>query len=175
MSEENQDIYKVGVSILMIHIMLIFVFEGFALAGQDQDDTFISNRINAMINASNVVDNYNGKSALIPQGVETQEECESYGGIWDNNKCFDGLQKSTGIDFNFFDLVLGILKLPLILGNFILFIGATTLYPIILSFRLIPIIPWVPIKFLVGVGLWFYQSYIIYYLWALFTNWRGQR
>jgi hypothetical protein len=171
----KQDIFKIAVSVIMIHIMLMFVFEGFILAGQGVDDTIVLSKLENTFGSADVVESQIAKPGLVPKGVTSESECNNFGGNWVNGQCLDDLQKSVGVDFTFFDIILGVLKVAKMMGNFILFLGSVVFFSLILSFKLMPLIPWTPVQFLITVALWSYQALIIYYIWAFVSNWRGQR
>lgn len=171
----RQDIFKIAVGVITIHLILMFIFEGFALAGQGLSDTIVLSKLDDVIVGTSVIDAQIEPVGLVPQGVTSQEECESYGGVWANSQCLDNIQKNTGVDFDFFDVLLGIVKVASIMANFIKFLGSVVFFSLILSFRIMPLIPYPAIRFLVTVGLWGFQGILLYYVWAFISNWRGQR
>lgn len=171
---DKQDIYKVAVSVVLIHLMIIVITTGAEL-GFNPADNVVQAKLTEIVSQSQGVSNQIPKAGICLSGTATKSECESYGCVWNNGQCFNNLEKNTGADFGFFDVVLSILKIPIYLGKFILFIGSVLFYEIIISFKILPLISDSTGQFLVGVLLWGYQMVVIYYIWAFISNWRGQK
>lgn len=171
---ENQDIYKIVVSVVMIHLMLIFVFEGFEFGTNNPEDSIVLGKLSWAMSNSEAVNNQIADAGLCLIGA-TQTECEARGCVWDQGQCFNAMEKTTGIDFNFFDVLLSVLKLPLYLGKILLFLGSIAFFEIILSFKLMPIMARIHFMaaFLVSISLWVYNITVLYYIWTFISNWRG--
>lgn len=171
---EQQDIYKIAVSVIMIHLMLLFIFEGFAFTSNNPDDSIVIGAYD-LIPTSWGIDSQMAEIGLCLEGTATQTECEAKGCVWDSGQCFNALEDRTGVDFGFFDVILSILKIPLYLGKFLLFLGSLVFFELILSFKLMPLITNSAIRMFVTLTLWVYNSILIYFLWSFISNWRGQR
>ena len=171
---DNKDIYKIAVSVVLIHLMLLFVFEGFLMAGQT-DNSIVNNALDNVFKDAGGVSGQISDIGLCLEGTATQSECEANGCVWDNNQCFNAIEDRTGVDFGFFDVLLSIMKIPIYLGKIILFLGSIVFFELILSFKLMPLITVGALRFLVSVSLWTFQMVVLYYLWAFISNWRGQR
>lgn len=172
---ERQDIYKVAISVVMIHLVLIFVFEGFLVNGNDVSDTIILSQLSSAIDDAGAVSDQISDVGLCLEGTATQQECEANGCTWDSGQCFNAIEDRTGVDFGFFDVILSIIKIPLYLGKFLLFLGSVVFFDLILSFKLMPLMTNVVLRFLVSVILWAFGILKIYLIWAFISNWRGQR
>lgn len=172
---EQQDVYKIAISVIMIHIMLLFVFEAFAFTSNNPDDGIVYTNFNVVVGDAGGVDSQIDSVGLCLEGTATQSECEAKGCVWDSGQCFNALEKRSGVDFGFFDVILSILKIPLYLGKFILFLGSLVFFELILSFKLMPLLTNSALRFIVTMTLWVYNAVLIYYLWAFISNWRGQR
>lgn len=172
---EKQDIYKIAVSVVMIHLVLIFIFEAFTFTSNNPSDSIVIEKFNNMVTESGSVNNQIASAGLCLSGTATQGECEAKGCVWDSGQCFNAMENRVGVNYNFFDVILSIVKIPLYLGKFLLFLGSIVFFEILISFKLLPLITNFAIRFLVGVILWVYNIVLIYYLWAFISNWRGQR
>lgn len=172
---EQQDIYKVAISVVMIHIMLIFIFEGFAFTSSNPDDSIVLGALDNVIGDAGGVSSQISSAGLCLEGTATQSECEAKGCVWDSGQCFNALEDRTGVDFGFFDVILSILKIPLYLGKFILFLGSLVFFELELSFKIMPLLTNSVLRFIITLTLWVYNAVLIYYLWAFISNWRGQR
>lgn len=173
--KQKEDIYKIVVSVVMIHIMLLFVFEGFAFASNNPNDTIVLSMFDDAVIDSGAVNEQIADAGLCLEGTATEKECEDRGCIWDNGQCFNAITESSGIDFEFYDVILSVVQIVRYLGKFILFLGSLVFFEFVLSFRLMPLIPWTPLQFIITLTLWMFNSILIYYLWAFVSNWRGQR
>lgn len=172
---EQQDIFKIAVSVIMIHLMLIFIFEGFAIGTNNPNDSVVINSWNWAVGSSGGVSSQISDAGLCLKGTASQSQCEANGCIWDSGQCYNALEDRTGVDFGFFDVILSILKIPLYLGKFILFLGSVVFFEIIMSFKIAPLITNFALSFFISITLWVYNGVLIYYLWAFISNWRGQR
>lgn len=171
---EKQDIYKIAVSVIMIHLMIIFVYEGFAFSSNNPDDSIVNDALNNLIGTSDV-SNQIATTGLCLQGTATQEECVAKGCVWDSGQCFNAIEDKSGVDFGFFDVLLSIMKIPLYLGKFLLLLGSVVFFELILSFTLMPLISVPILQFFITITLWVYNMMLIYFIWAFISNWRGQR
>lgn len=175
MQQQKEDIYKIAVSVVMIHLILIIIFEGFALTSNNPGDSVVLERFNDIIGDSASVSNQISDVGLCVEGTTTEAECEARGCVWDSGQCFNAIEDRGGVDFSFYDVILSIIKIPLYLGKVIMFLGSIVFFELILSIKLMPLITIVPLRFLLTILLWGYNILIIYYLWAFISNWRGQR
>lgn len=170
----KEDIFKVTVSVVMIHVMLLFIYEGFAFTTNNPDDTIVWQQWQSTTGTAGQVENQIASAGLCLEGTATQAECELNGCVWDSGQCFNALEDRTGVDFGFFDVVLSILKIPVFLGKLILFLGSLVFFEILLSFKLMPLITNLAIQFIITITLWVFNITLIYYIWAFISNWRGQ-
>lgn len=172
----NEDLYRITVSVVMIHIILMFVFEGFAFTSNNPDDSIVMGAYN-LIPGDVGVDSQIDTLGLCLSGTATQDECENRGCVWlvedGTGVCYNAIEKSSGVDFGFFDVLLSILKIPLYLGKVLLFFGSVVFFELILSFKLMPLITSTPIRFMVTTILWVYNTIILYYIWVFLSDWRG--
>lgn len=171
----REDMYKTAVSVLMIHLILLFVFEAFMFTSPNPSDAIVMTSLNNIMGESNNVSNQIESVGLCLEGTATQTECELRGCVWDNGQCFNSVENRQGINFGFFDVILSILKIPIYLGKFIIFLGSVVFFELILSFKLMPLIHLAPLRYLVTLILWGYNALLVYYMWAFISNWRGQR
>lgn len=172
---DKEDIYKIAITVMMIHLMLIFIFEAFALTSNNPGDTIALSMFNSAVGDAGGVDSQISDLGLCLEGTATESECEARGCVWDEGRCYNALEDNSGIDFGFYDVILSILKIPLYLGKLILFLGTLVFFELILSFKLMPLIPWTPLRFIVSMTLWIYNVYLIYYVWAFISDYRGQQ
>lgn len=171
---EQQDIYKVAVSVVMIHLMLLFVIEGFAFTSSNPNDSIVMNAFNT-IPTSWGIDSQMSEVGLCLDGTATKSECETHGCVWDSGQCFNAIENRKDVNFGFFDVLLSILKIPLYLGKFLLFIGSLMFFELILSFKLMPLLTNSVLRMFVTLTLWVYNSILVYFLWNFISNWRGSR
>lgn len=171
---EQQDIYKVAVSVVMIHLMLLFVIEGFAFTSSNPSDSIVMNAFN-VIPTSWGIDSQMSEVGLCLDGTATKSECEAHGCVWDSGQCFNAIENRKDVNFGFFDVLLSILKIPLYLGKFLLFIGSLMFFELILSFKLMPLLTNSVLRMFVTLTLWVYNSILVYFLWNFISNWRGSR
>jgi hypothetical protein len=172
MAYTQKDIYKIAVSIVMIHICIILVFSGAEL-GFNPTDNEIQQKLSDFIDQTDGVGTQIPEAGLCLQGTTSQSECESHGCIWENNQCYNAVEKTTGVDFGFFDVLLSIMKIPLYLGKFLVFVGSVVFYEAIISVKVFPLVNNFVGKWILGLILWVYQMVVLYYIWAFISNWRG--
>lgn len=175
--EEQQDIYKIAVSVIMIHLMLLFIFEGFTMTSNNPEDSIVTTSLLNVFGTSEGVSSQIAETGICSAGTNSQSQCEANGCVWDNGQCFNAIENNKGINFGFFDVLLSIMKIPLYLGKFLLFIGSIVFFELILSFKLMPLISNVSsiLAGLVSITLWVYNAVLIYYLWTFISNFRGTR
>ena len=169
---DRVDIYKIAVSIILIHVCIIIFIEG-ASIGMNPDDTIINAGLNNIFSNTEVVGGQIEDLGICLEGTASESDCLSHGCIWDDGQCFSAVQKSTGVDFGFFDVILSILKIPLYLGKVIVFIASVVFYEMILSYKLMPLVSNTVLKWLIGIVLWTFQMVVLYYLWGFISNFRG--
>lgn len=169
---EEKDIFKIAVSIALIHIMIIVIMAGTDL-GVNPTDNAVQSALTDMVGNTGGIGNQISSSGLCLSGTATEEECLANGCVWQNNQCLNAMQQQASSNFNIFDLFQTLLALPLYLGKIVLFLGTIVFYEIILSFKLMPLISDTTLKWLVGVILWSYQMVVLYYSYAFISNWRG--
>lgn len=173
---DRKDIYRIAVSVVLIHLILLVIFEGFALTSvQGMNNTIVLDSLNNVFSDAEGVSGQISDIGLCLEGTATQTECESYGCVWSDGQCFNAIEDRTGVDFGFFDVILSIIKIPVYLGKFLLFLGSLVFFELLLSFKLMPLITNQALRFLVSVSLWTYQMVVLYYVWAFISNWRGQK
>ena len=171
---EKQDIYKIAVSVVMIHLVLIFIFEAFTFTSNNPSDSIVIEKFNNMVTESGSVNNQIASAGLCLSETATQGECEAKGCVWIVVNALMRWKIGSVLIITFY-VLLSIVKIPLYLGKFLLFLGSIVFFEILISFKLLPLITNFAIRFLVGVILWVYNIVLIYYLWAFISNWRGQR
>lgn len=171
----GQDIYKIAVGVVMIHLMLLFIFEGFALTTNNPSNSVVLGSLGNITSDAGSVSNQIDDIGLCLEGTATQDECEERGCVWDNGQCYNAIEDRSGVDFGFFDVILSILKIPLYLAKFLVFIGSIVFFEIAVSFKLMPLIALPILRWFVTLVLWAYNIVVIYFLWAFISNWRGQR
>lgn len=172
------DMYKIAVNVIMIHLIVIFLFEGFTIAGNNPSDSIVLEKLSALTEESNNVSDQIPTIGLCLEGTATQTECEARGCRWDSGVCYNAVEDRTGVDYGFFDVILSVIKIPIYLGKFLLVLGSVVFYELIISYKMQSLLPggeYFVVRWLITIALWCYNLFVIYYLWAFISNWRGQR
>lgn len=176
MEKTRTDIIKIAVTLIMMNLMLGFINEGFNHT-ISEDNTLIEQALQKQMDKISVMENQVDQSGIIMEGVTSETQCSEFQGKWDSDAdvCRSAITSNGNSDFTVFNPFFYIFGFIDILTKIVKLIGVVMFFELYLLFKLTPMINHFILAGFVSTILIAFQCYILYYVWAFVSDYRGQQ
>lgn len=170
----RNDIIKIAISVMMINLLVFVMFE-VATLNVNSSESEINDSLNRISNTIDSNENQIERSGIVMEGIDSKTECDASGGVWSDSECLSDISSSGSFDFSWYDIFFSVFKVVTYIWKVIKLIGMIVLMEIIILVRLVPMVSNGMVRALLSLLLLVYQAYVLYYVYAFISNFRGQQ